>query len=354
MHSLTKTQTGGITGGIHFALDRFWWLGYGLSLIFPVTLLLFLLTGPHDLTHILFWAIPVLLILLLDRYGPSERRQMPRDVPAWFFDGILYLLVLLQLANLLALGWLVSRLQWSDFSSISISLAHLLALRFMAGPNACCAAICPAHELIHRRNRWQRRLGRLLLTTVCYDHFYVSHKRAHHAYLGGDGDPSTAFQGERFDDFLRRSFCGQWRRAWAMNRQSVLQGMALELGWIVLQLGLFGPLAALVFLNQCYHGIRVLEAVNYFQHYGLTRKDETLPAAAWRNDSALSLFLFMGLSRHADHHQRPGIPYPHLKALDTGPTMRRGYLWTAMLVLRRDALFRAEAEQVLLEWERAR
>lgn len=349
MHIQTKIQTGGMFRGIRFSLDGRWWLGYGLSLVFPVTLLLFLLTGPQAVPQIFLWALPILLVIILDRQGFAERRQMPDDAPAWFFDGILYLLVILQVANVLALGWLVSRLGWSDLPSISVSLAHLLAIRFMAGPNACCAAICPAHELIHRPNLWQRRLGRLLLSTVCYDHFHVSHKRAHHACLGGEGDPSTAVSGERFEDFFRRSVGGQWRMAWQMDRVSVLQGVAIELGWVGLLLGLFGPLAVLVFLNQCYHGVRVLEAVNYFQHYGLIREDQNLPAAAWRNDSAMSLFLFMGLTRHADHHRRPGIPYPHLKRLDEGPEMPRGYLWTAMLVFRREALFREEAERALLE-----
>lgn len=334
MYILTKTTTNGP-----------WWLGYGLSLIFPTTLFLFLATGPHGFPGVMLWGLPMIIVILLDRYGSTEHRMVPDEAPLWFFDGILYLLVLLQILNVLALGYMVSRLGWSSLETASLSLLHLLVIRLMAGPNACCAAICPAHELIHRRKRWQKYLGRLLLTTVCYDHFYVSHKRAHHAHLGGKHDPSTAFRGERFDDFFHRSIREQWRMAWQTDRATVLQGVAVELGWVGIQLGLFGPLAALVFLNQSYHGVRVLEAVNYFQHYGLTRVQQHLPAAAWRNDSAVSLFLFIGLTRHADHHLRPGIPYPGLRALAEGPNMPRGYLWTAMLVLRRDEVFREEAEQ---------
>jgi alkane 1-monooxygenase len=325
-----------------------WWLGYGLSLIFPLTLLFFLATGPHAFPGVLLYGGPMILVILLDRYGPAEQRTVPGRVPAWFFDGILYGLSLLQIFNVLALGWLVSRLSWSTPEAIALSLLHLLLIRLMAGPNACCAAICPAHELIHRRNVWQRRLGRLLLSTVCYDHFHVSHQQAHHAHLGGEGDPSTARPGEGFDDFFRRSVGNQWRLAWQTRPVRVWQGLAMAVGWVTLQAVCFGPLAALVFLNQAYHGIRVLEAVNYFQHYGLLRDEQGRSASAWRNDSAISLFLFIGLTRHADHHERPGVPYSGLKVLENGPRMSRGYLWTAMRVLRQDALFRREAEQVLL------
>jgi len=329
-------------------LTECWWLGYSLSLIFPLTLLGFLATGPHTFPTVLLYGMPMLLVILLDRYGPAEPRIVPGHAPTWFFDGILYGLSLLQILNVLALGWLVSRLTWATPADIALSLIHLLLIRLMAGPNACCAAICPAHELIHRRKPWQRRLGRLLLTTVCYDHFHVSHKQAHHAHLGGAGDPSTATRGERFDDFFRRSIRDQWRQAWQNRPHRVVQGLAVELGWVLLQWLCFGPLAALVFLNQAYHGVRVLEAVNYFQHYGLLRDQYGLSARAWRNDSAISLFLFIGLTRHADHHLRPAIPYPQLRTLEQGPCMGRGYLWTAMLVLRRDQQFRNEAEQVLL------
>ncbi|MGI9212063.1 MAG: fatty acid desaturase [Methylococcaceae bacterium] len=326
-------------------IPDFWWLGYSLSLIFPTSLLLFLATGPHDLPDALVFGIPMIGLIVLDRYGPSERRMVPGDAPLWFFDGILYGLALLQILNVWALGWLVARLGWSTPGDILLSLIHLLIIRLMAGPNACCAAICPAHELIHRRNRWQRRLGRLLLTTVCYDHFHVSHKLAHHAHLGGAGDPSTAFRGERFDDFFRRSIRAQWLQAWKTGPNRALQGVVVELGWVLAQWICFGPLAAAMFLNQAYHGVRVLEAVNYFQHYGLTCGEQRPPATAWRNDSATSLFLFIGLTRHADHHLRPGVPYPRLRILENGPLMSRGYLWTAMMVLRRDGVFRVEAEQ---------
>jgi alkane 1-monooxygenase len=346
MSILTKTSPEGIAvrARLRSGLPP-WWLGYALSLFFPACLLVFLGTGPHGPAGALAWTCPMWAVIALDRFGPAERRTVPDAAPAWFFDGLLYLLVLLQVSNVLALGLMVSRLGWSSGSDILASLANLLAVRLMAGPNACCAAICPAHELIHRRGRWRKLLGRLLLASVCYDHFFVAHKRAHHAHLGSAQDPSTARLGESFDAFFRRTVVQQWRVAWRAGRRSVLAGMAAEAGWLVWYGWLFGPLAVLVFLNQSYHGVRVLEAVNYFQHYGLTEERPGVACpAAWRNDSAVSLFLFLGLTRHADHHRRPGVPYPQLRALAEGPEMPRGYLWMAMMVLRRDAAYRREAE----------
>jgi alkane 1-monooxygenase len=378
MSILTKTTLEGISRLCCTSIYQPpWWFGFSLSLLLPSCVLSFLSTGPHDITEALIWTWPMWLLIAMDRFSPKEQRAVPSDAPDWFFDGLLYILVLLQLSNVLALGWLVARLEWTSWPAISASLANLLVIRLLAGPNFCCAAICPAHELIHRRGRFQQLLGRLLLITVCYDQFYLAHQRAHHAQRGSAQDPSTAQPDENFKHFFRRAVVQQWRIAWQTQRRSVIQGVTIELGGLALYGWLFGPLALLVFLNQAYHGIRVLEAVNYFQHYGLIEKEERLedhaepftkshrwrhsksgdilsgnhvPAIAWRNDSAISLFLFLGLTRHTDHHQRPGIHYSQLRASTEGPMMPLGYLGMAMMVLRRDQAYRRMAMRVMNDY----
>jgi len=280
-------------------------------------------------------------LVAADHFSPAERRVTPADAPRWFFDSILYGLVLLQVLNVLALGFLVSRLRWIGPPEIANSLANLFAVRVMVGANFCCAAICPAHELIHRRPRWQRMLGRLLLATVFYDHFAIAHKRAHHAMLGSALDPSIAHAGECFEDFFRRVAVQQWRIAWQADRQTFLSGVAVEAIWLAVYVWLFGLLAAAVFLRCAYHAVRILESVNYFQHYGLTETSGRSALTTWRNDSAVSLFLFLGLTRHADHHRRPGVHYPELRALAEGPIMPYGYWGMTVTVLRRNEWYRA-------------
>ncbi|MEW6039393.1 MAG: fatty acid desaturase [Pseudomonadota bacterium] len=330
-----------------------WWTGYGLSLVFPLAVLGFLASGPHRPLAALLWTLPMLLLLLAEYFGPAETRTMPESAPAPFFDALLYLLAILQLVNLFALGRMVSQLGWNSVSEVAASLADLLAVRAMVSADFVSAGICPAHELIHRRSAGQRRLGRLLLATLGYDHFYLAHKLGHHARLGTADDPSTAFRGESFEGFYRRGLRQQWRIAWSLRRGAALAGMAFELAWLALYAALFGPLAVLVLLHQARGAVRTLESVNYFQHYGLTEASGHGKAVAWRNDSAVSLFMFLALTRHADHHLRPGVRFAALHAAAEGPKMPYGYMGMALWVQRRNESYRTWAE-CQLDLERGR
>jgi alkane 1-monooxygenase len=349
----TKTLFAGLAVP-SLALRLPWWSGFGLSLVFPLAILGFLATGPHGLWGVVAWTLPMWVLVALDYFSPPEIRPVPAEAPRGFFDGILYLLALLQVLNVLALGGMVARLGWASPLDIGLSLLHLAAVRLMVGANFCCAAICPAHELIHRRNPWQRRLGRLLLMTLCYDHFAVSHQRAHHARLGSAEDPSTARLGESFEDFFRRTCAVQWHTAWRTDRRSMLTGVVIQAVWLGVYLGVFGPLALVMLLRESWAAVRTLEAVNYFEHYGLTQDSGRAELTAWRNDSAVSLFLFLGLTRHADHHRRPAAPYPALRVAEDGPVMPYGYLGMAVWVQRRNEGYRKWAGERLAGLETAR
>ncbi|MBW2274381.1 MAG: fatty acid desaturase [Deltaproteobacteria bacterium] len=65
--------------------------------------------------------------------------------------------------------------------------------------------IITAHELIHRSRPWEQRLGRLLLCTVLYEHFYTEHLRGHHVRVATPDDPATAHFGEEYESFFRRT-----------------------------------------------------------------------------------------------------------------------------------------------------
>ncbi|MDF9393438.1 alkane 1-monooxygenase [Methylococcus capsulatus] len=315
--------------------------------MFPLTVFGFLASGPHRPLVALLWTLPMLLLLLAESFGPAETRTVPESVPVVLFDALLYLLSILQLVNLFALGRMVSQLGWNGMAEIGASLADLLVIRAMVSADFVSAGICPAHELIHRHSAGQRCLGRLLLATLGYDHFYLAHKLGHHARLGTADDPSTAFRGESFEAFYRRGLRQQWRIAWSVRRGAALAGMAFELAWLVVYTVLFGPLAMLVLLHQARGAIRTLESVNYFQHYGLTEDSGPARALAWRNDSAVSLFMFLALTRHADHHLRPGVDFAALRTVVEGPQMPYGYMGMALWVQRRNESYRIWAERRL-------
>lgn len=322
-----------------------WWLGFGLSLFLPCCTLSFLLSGPHTALAALAWTAPVWLLIAADRYAPDERRPVPATAPVWFFDGLLYLLAGLQMANIAALGWMVAQLEFTTFAVATVSLANLLATRILAGTNSCCAGIAPAHELLHRRQCWQRWLGRLMLMSVGYDHFFITHRHSHHAHLGSPDDPSTARTSQSYEGFFRESTVRQWHLARQHGRRHMLAGLVAESAWLLGYAWVFGPLALGVWAYQAVVAVRLLEAVNYFQHFGLTLDSERAAGTAWASDSAVSLFLFLGLNRHADHHRRPALPYPQLIPLDDGPRLPYGYLGMALWVKNRNAGYRAWAMQ---------
>ncbi|MFM8331545.1 MAG: fatty acid desaturase, partial [Candidatus Methylumidiphilus sp.] len=103
----------------------------------------------------------------------------------------------------------------------------------------------------------------------------------------------------------------------------LLAGIAIQFGW----------LAALLFLYPAWAAVRMLEAVNYIQHYGLQRSAAKFgPADAWATDSWFTLHTFIGLSRHADHHISAGQPYARLRHCAESPRLPHGYFVSVLHV----------------------
>jgi alkane 1-monooxygenase len=58
--------------------------------------------------------------------------------------------------------------------------------------------ITVAHELCHKKNFIEKTLGKMLLMTVSYMHFYIEHNIGHHVNVCTPKDPVTAHPGESF------------------------------------------------------------------------------------------------------------------------------------------------------------
>ena len=310
-----------------------WWWGFALALVLPVLLLAFLITGPHGIEASVIWLLPVPCLILMDCLSGSERRSVPLGQAEPYLSLILGLIAILAPLNWLALGAFVAQLPEAFVKTDWwVTGIDLLALRMLGGTTFCCSVIAPAHELMHRRSRWVRRVARGLLMLVFSDVFYFAHGGGHHRYLGQSQDPSTAHLGETYPEFFKRSLMCQWQQAFKHHPRAFRRGLLIQL-ILLLSLGLvYGVLAALVWLYLCWVAIRLLEAVNYFQHYGLTAEGAMDHYTAWRCDGALSYFLFLGLTRHADHHRRPMAPFSDLTSDGRGPELPMGYLGTAVWV----------------------
>ena len=327
-----------------------------LAFWFPGTAFLFLVTGPHPWYLALPFVTPLVLAHWLDTSGRREVRQPPEGLPDWPFDGIVYALAALQLVNI---ALLVRLFAVQDLLSFDFLVAHIVV-----GASSGYSIIT-AHELIHRRNVWQQRLGRGLLCSVLYEHFYTEHLRGHHLRVATPEDPATARFGESFHRFYRRTVPAQFASAWRLEkkrlgdesmsnldprllRSRVLHGLLIEWGAAGLIAVGFGWVSLAAFVLQGVLASRLLEIVNYFEHWGLERSGPRIgPSESWDTHSWFTYWSLIGLSRHADHHTFGSRPFQRLRVVPDAPLLPYGYVGTIALVMIKNREFRRLASAEL-------
>lgn len=320
-----------------------------LALVFPLAALGFVLTGPHPWWGAVLFALPIYGSLVIDRRSGEETRQPLVKMPSWPFDALLVLLVALQLTNVVLLGRMMSMQHLVSFDAFFAML--------VVGSSSGYSGIVVAHELIHRTSKPWQALGRLLLATVMYEHFFTEHVRGHHVRVGTEEDPATARFGESFNSFYTRTVPAQFRSAWRLEttrlgdpdmkwydprllQSRVVHGLVLECSIAALLTVAFGPAALVVHLLQAWWATRALEVVNYFEHWGLRRTQKrVLPSHSWDTHSRFTYFALTGLSRHADHHAFASRRYEQLRVWEQSPKLPRGYLAMFPLVLMHNKRF---------------
>ncbi len=330
------------------------WLRHLVSVFIPLNALIFLWTGPHSWYVAPLFFIPIGIAYALDGGVRSERRQPHKDLPAWPFDTLVYLLAGLQFWTILELARV--------FSVQAFFSIDMLTVFIVVGASSGFSIIT-AHELIHRKLRWQQGLGRLLLCTVLNEHFYTEHLRGHHVRVGTPEDPATARFGESYEGFywrtIREQFAHAWRleldrlgnprwtdRRFWLNR--VVHGQAIGWGLALAILLWAGPVAFAAFLLQAFSASRLLEAVNYFEHWGLRRRARRVrPVDSWDTHSWFTYYGLTGLSRHADHHAEPARPFQQLRVMDDAPVLPGGYVRMVDLATGRNAEFQRAAVEEL-------
>jgi len=329
------------------------------ALVFPLGTLLFLWTGPHPWYIAPLFLVPTGATFFFDqRIGEVELRQPQENLPAWPFDALVYLLAALQF-------WIIYELARMFSSQVFFSIDMLMVFVIVGGSSGF--SIITAHELIHRRKRWEQALGRGLLCTVLYEHFYTEHIRGHHVRVGTEKDPATARFGETFPHFYRRTLPAQFKSAWRLEakrlgdqemglfdrrilRSRVVHGLALGWGLATLIGVAFGPVALLAHLLQAFVAVRLLEIVNYFEHWGLMRREKRIrPEDSWDTHTRFTYYGLVGLSRHADHHAYPSRPYQQLRVFDEAPVLPVGYVALIDMVMANNKGFQEIATQALEE-----
>ncbi len=199
-----------------------------------------------------------------------------------------------------------------------------------------------AHELIHAKNKWHRRAGQLIYSSLLMGHHVSAHMRVHHTHVATPADPNTARHGEGFHTFLGRAWIGSFRagfRAEQRLRQNKPQTFnrlrhpyVSYLLWGLISLGivtcLAGPagLGMWVFVS-IYAQTQILMA-DYVQHYGLQRRqrpdgslEPVKPEHSWNAPHWYSSAMMLNAPRHSDHHVRPTKTFPELHLTQDMPTL---------------------------------
>jgi alkane 1-monooxygenase len=213
--------------------------------------------------------------------------------------------------------------------------------------------ITVAHELGHKNTKIEQFLAKVILATVCYRHFYIEHNRGHHVNVATPLDPATSRKNQTFYAFWWQTVVGSIRSAWNLEKRRLQkQNLSvwhfsnemwacivepiLFIGIITLVIsylqGVFVWQVPVFFFVQSILAFSLLEAVNYIEHYGITRK--LLPSGkyqrvehlhSWNASHLISNFFLFQLQRHSDHHAFANRRYQILRHFEDSPQLPAGY-----------------------------
>lgn len=273
------------------------------------------------------------ILALLENLVPEDKSN-EADEGQLFPDALLYMHVVMQLLCMYSLFF---ALMHHELNPVQYALMIL-----STGINSGGSAIVIAHELIHRKNKWHRRAGKLLLFTCGNIYFYVNHLIIHHKWVGTVRDPATARYGESVYRFFIRttkeqiitSYQAEAQRLKGKNvfefllRNYVTASSLLMITVFILLYHFLGIWAALAWVLQCKAANFLLEYTNYIEHYGLTRNENERvnEIHSWQSDKVISRFFLIDLSRHSDHHYYASKPYHKLISYPGSPVLPGGYV----------------------------
>lgn len=284
-----------------------------------------------------------IIIPLIELFVPADSRnlsQAEEDLVKknrWY-DYILYMIVPCQY---LALGLFLYSVTYEQQSAIDIA-GKTMVMGLLCG----VFGINVAHELGHRVNKWEQFLAKALLLSSLYMHFFIEHNKGHHKRVATPNDPSSARYGEMLYSFYLRTILFSYLSAWHIANKDIrkkgkkafslynemIRFHFIELVFTGLIFYFFGWFAGLLFITAALQGILLLEAVNYIEHYGLSRKqisegkyERAMPEHSWNSDHVIGRVMLFELSRHSDHHYLASRKYQVLRHHEGSPQMPTGY-----------------------------
>lgn len=288
--------------------------------------------------YVAFVVLPLLELILparTDEHLPEE--EIDRSERR-LFDYLLYLnLPILAGAMVYLLHIVTTR---------SLATYELTGMILNVGLLIGTIGINVGHELGHRTTRSEQLLAQVLLMFGLYMHFFIEHNRGHHRHVATPLDPATSRKNQMLYTFWIRSTVLSWWHAWELEaerlrklsvpafsfRNLMLRFQLVQLLYLALIYAIFGFTGLWVAIAAAVFGFLMLETVNYIEHYGLVRRQNTagryepvMPIHSWNSNHELGRIFLYELTRHSDHHYRATRKYQVLRAFEESPQLPSGY-----------------------------
>ena len=285
-----------------------------------------------------FVIIPILELLLPVDQKNYDQETVSGRLKNKFFDVLLYLNVPIVYG---ALFFCLYKITQPEISKTEI-IGMTLSLGVILGSNG----INVAHELGHRKNFFEKILGKFLLIPSHYTHFYIEHNHGHHLHVSTPEDPSTAKYNQNLYAFWFQTVIGTYKKAWEIQKRlniidnrsffSVKNDMfwftIIQISYLLLIYLFFSFKGFLFVLFTGIVGFLLLETINYIEHYGLKRNrlasgrfERVSEKHSWNSNHVLGRIILYELTRHSDHHFKSQKKYQILEYHDVSPQMPYGY-----------------------------
>lgn len=322
---------------------------YFLAYIAPVSALFAVYWGgiwSFSTVIITFGIVPILELIVPQPTKNFTSEDESSRLSNRFFDWLIYLNLPLHFLLL-----------WAYFSTLANDLLmtyEIVGMTLSVGIVVSTVGINVAHELGHRKEKYEQLMSKILLMTALYMHFFIEHNRGHHKNVATDEDPATSRVGESVYAFWVRSTKDSYLDAWKLENERLRKNGAAvfslqnEMIWYHIIQALYLTSVGLLFgwkiilfaIAVAIIGFLLLECVNYIEHYGLRRKklpsgryENVQPKHSWNSNHEVGRILLYELTRHSDHHFKSTRKYQVLRHFDESPQLPYGYPNSILLAL---------------------
>jgi alkane 1-monooxygenase len=240
---------------------------------------------------------------------------------------------------------------FNQIDSNVYSTSELIGLSLSAGILLATNAINVAHELCHRKNYFEKFIGKMLFMPCLYMHFYIEHNYGHHIKVATPDDGATAKYNQSVYNFwftsTTKQYVDAWKKQMELLKMKNLSFFSIKndmLWYHIIQpvylLGVFALFSTKALVFAIIAGVIAflfLECINYIEHYGLMRKkingkyEKVQNIHSWNSDHVMGRIVLYELTRHSDHHFRASKKYQVLESLENSPTMPFGYPGSMLL-----------------------